>query len=122
MFHRGEACVVLTLRCDAESAAALARSDSHTRTVSEILAAGFFQGEQTLETCDVHRLADLPINGAHIHKAPGQLEVMTKRLRATRIPPSWHVAVPASQLATARSLAPAAFSGVKNTSACRSAG
>jgi len=79
MFHRGEACVVLTLWCDAESAAALARSDSHTRAVSEILAAGLFQGEQTLETCKVHRLAELPTKGAHVHKAPGQLEAMTKK-------------------------------------------
>ena len=60
MFRRGEDCVVLTLWHDAESATALARSDSYTRTVSEILAAGFLQGEHTLETCDVHLLADLP--------------------------------------------------------------
>ena len=60
MLRRGEDRVVLTLWHDAESAAALARSDSCTRTASEILAAGFLQGEQTLETCDVHRLADLP--------------------------------------------------------------
>lgn len=60
MFRRGADCVVLTLWQDAESAAALARSDSYTRTVSEILAAGFLQGEQTMETYDAHLLADLP--------------------------------------------------------------
>lgn len=60
MFRRGEECVVLTLWHDAASVAALARSDSYTRTVSAILAAGFLQGEQTLETYNVHLLADLP--------------------------------------------------------------
>ena len=60
MYRRGEECVVLTLWQDAASVAALARSDAFTRTVSEILAAGFLQGEQTLETYNVHLLADLP--------------------------------------------------------------
>ncbi|MCE5972385.1 hypothetical protein LZA78_02625 [Sinirhodobacter sp. WL0062] len=58
MMHRGEDCVVLTLWRDAELAAALARSASCTRTVSEIDAAGFLQGEQTLETYEVNLLAD----------------------------------------------------------------
>lgn len=60
MMRRGEDCVVLTLWRDAESVAALARSTSYARTVSEILAAGFLQGEQNLETYNVHLLADLP--------------------------------------------------------------
>lgn len=60
MMRRGEDCVVLTLWRDAESVAALATSDSYTRTVSAIHAAGFLQGEQTLETYDVHLLADVP--------------------------------------------------------------
>ena len=60
MMRRGEDCVVLTLWHDAASVAALARSESYTRTVSAILAAGFLQGEQTLEIYDVHLLADLP--------------------------------------------------------------
>ena len=60
MFRRGEECVVLTLWQDAASVAALTRSESRTRTVSEILATGFLQGDQTLETYDVHLHADLP--------------------------------------------------------------
>jgi heme-degrading monooxygenase HmoA len=58
--RRGEECVVLPPWRDAESVASLARSASYTRTVSEILATGFLQVEQTLETYDVHLHADLP--------------------------------------------------------------
>lgn len=69
MMRRGEDCVVLTLWQDAESVAALARSDSYARTVSEILAADFLQGEQTLETYDIHLFADLPTQGVRVHQA-----------------------------------------------------
>jgi heme-degrading monooxygenase HmoA len=59
MLRQGEDCVALTLWQDAESVAALSRSDSYVRTVNEILAAGFLRSEQNLETYTVHLLADL---------------------------------------------------------------
>lgn len=64
MFRKGDDCMVLTFWQDAESVAALTRSDAYARTVNVILAKGFLDGEQTVETFNAHLLSDLPASRA----------------------------------------------------------
>lgn len=96
MFRREGDCVVLTLWQDAEPVAALMRSNTYARTVSEIIAKRFLPGDQCVETFKVHPLSDLPTSGAKIVYGPDGPRTGPQRPRATKDRPSWLLASRAS--------------------------
>lgn len=81
--------MVLTLWQDAESVAALMRSNTYARTVSEIIAKRSLPGDQCVETFKVHLLSDLPTSGAIIEYGPDGPRTGPQRPRATKDRPSW---------------------------------